>query len=525
MNALTPLALTSEPLLRAIQAGDFANLSDLATKAGRNKSNMARDLGILEEAGLIARSEPTKPALTPAGLDQLVAIERANPVRVLHGDIERDPLNPRRVFDEGFIAGVAESIFNDGKLDGLLQPLLIRARVGGEKPYRLIAGENRWRAIGKLIAEGRWPVDLPVPHVVRIMSDEEAAVAALIENIQRNDLSAVDEALTFEHLKTTLGWSNADIAAKIKKSPEFVQQRLRVLTLPEEVQARMRLPKTDENRIGFKEARKLFTASREPTRPKAPELSPKLAVALLELAHKIESAPMIIGEPGFTNLTSRPVGGALATLNERKIVSLKEWGGQVFAKILLHSSGAVTFLEDVGFYGPKRDEVIWQARTAIMAPQRASEATRDGRYITPELNTAVTPDDVVDVEPNEAKESASSGALPGHAAQPDPSAQRALTQRMAEVRAELTSQADANPVRSSASIFARDQSAEIVSTMIDRPGAALVTLASSMDGQVITFAVMSEDEGRAVCSSLVESGLWLSVTIHDRSGKLLVAWG
>lgn len=832
MNALTQLGFSSAPLLTVIQAGDFASLADLAAKAGRDKRNISRDLTTLEEAGLVVRTEPSKPTLTPAGVDQLAAVDRANAPVVLHDQIEADPLNPRRVFHDEALTALADSIYDDGKLT-LLQPLVIRPREGGPKPFRLVAGERRWRAIGRLIADGRWPAELPVPTSIRALSDEEAAILALVENMQREDLSAVDEALTFEHLAETLGWSNADIAKHIKRTPEYVQQRRRVLKLPEEIQSRMRLPKSDENRIGFKEARKMFTVSKEPARPKAPELSPKLALALLELAHRIEAAPMTLnGEVGFTVLAQRPTGGALATLNERKVVVLREWGGQVFAKIQLYTSGAVTYLEDVGFYGPKRDEVIWAARTAIMSPQRASEATRGGRYITPELNTELVAEEPVAGEADDAVEeetgssaetadvsapnplskavyftdevqkaalaayraadardanarfgkvagtttiegeawpegvteelattwkeyprvkfmltksskdrwfvsistqqggpgyggqgspwhvytndplfltrgdalayavaratnqlqewgtkrnirewfagvlaqdqlqssrtpeaalilekaarkpklspkailflaeilvaserrpsqhfnfspfpvadvdwsiyqreesrtgiSATTGlhsamidkdapgapagvylndvgrarllldglisrredlgdsawlyglrrdagltseqasalrktgkfyfenlnvqaALPSETNPVRPEAQRALDQRMAEVRSEM---AETNPVRDQAarspSIFARDQPAEIVSEMIDRPASALVTLASSVTGQVITFAAMSEDDGRSICSSLVESGLWLSVTIHDRAGKLLVAWG
>lgn len=392
MNALTPLALTSEAMLRTINAGDFATLSDLATKSGRDKRHITRDLAILEKGGLILKADGGRPTLTDAGLDQLAAIERANTPLVLHDQIEPDPLNPRRVFHPEALQALAESIYDDGKLT-LLQPPVIRPREGGPKPYRLVAGERRWRAIGLLIADGRWPATTPVPVSIRPMSDEEAAILALVENMQREDLSPVDEAMTFEHLAETLGWSNADIAKHIKRVPEYVQQRRRVLKLPADIQARMRLPKSDENHIGFKEARKMFTVSKEPERPKTPQLSPKLALALLELAHKIEAAPMIInGETGFTVLTQRPTGGALATLNDRRIVLLREWSGQVFAKIQLYTSGAVTFLEDAGFYGPKRDEVIWTARTAIMSPHRASEATRGGRYITPELNTELAPE-------------------------------------------------------------------------------------------------------------------------------------
>lgn len=380
MNALTPLALTSEPLLRVIAAGDFTSLADLAVKAGRDRRNMSRDLKVLETGCLVVMASPTRPELTPEAVEQLAAIERANPVRVLHADIERDPMNPRRKFDEAFVASLAESIFNDGKLDGLLQPLVIRPRDGGDKPYRLVAGENRWRAIGKLIAEGRWPADLPPPSSIRVMSDEEAAIMALIENMQRQDLSPVDEALTFKHLRDEMGWSNADIAKHINRTAEFVQQRQRVLELPADVQERMRLPKSDENRIGFKEARRMFQQHRPSDVPRL-ELEPNLALALAELAHKVQEEPAAeVSEPGFTQISGWPTVGPLAELNIRKVVTFKTVGDKTFAKILAHSSGALAWLEGQNFYVDPQAVIDHWAAQAFSDEVREKHAQLVAQY-------------------------------------------------------------------------------------------------------------------------------------------------
>lgn len=387
MTALTQLGFTSAPLLKAIQAGNFVGMADLAEKAGRNKANTSRDLRILEDAGLVVRPDPHRPELTAAGLEQLAAVDRANAPRVMHDQIERDPFNPREDFDEEFIKGLAESIYDGGKLT-LLQNLVIRPREGGEKPYRLVAGEQRWRAIGLLIADGRWPADLPVPNVIRVLTDEEAEVLALIENVQRQNLNAIDEARRYKHFRDVRGWSTAKIAEASGRSQKHVQNLLRCLELPSDVQERMRLPKGDERHIGAREARSLFQVAKD--EPPKLELEPKLALALLELADKAQKFPAPqFGEVGFTELTMWPgFGSALSVLNSRKVIVIRSGDGKsnaAYAKIQGHSSGALAWLEARGFNADP-DAAIVEARQSALSPEKLAEAETAGLYVTDYLN-------------------------------------------------------------------------------------------------------------------------------------------
>lgn len=386
MNALLPLAVTAEPVLRAIQAGGFSSTAQLGALANRDPKNMARDLGRLAEAGLILRGETIDDksvTLTAAGLEQLSAIERANAVQPLHDEIEADPFNPRDDFDEEFIKGLADVIFAGGKRDGMLQRIVIRPREGGSRPFRIIAGENRWRAIGLLIADGRWPRDLPPPTEIRIMTDEEAEIFSLLENVQRMNLNAIEEAKRYKHFRDVRGWGTAKIAETAKRSQKHVQNMLRCLDLPSDVQERMRLPKGDERHIGAREARSMFQQQREPEVPKL-ELDAPLTLVLLEVADKAQKFPAThLGEPGFTEITEWPTGGSLWMLNQKKVVTFKTVGDKSYVKVLGYSCGALAWLEARKFYSDP-DGAREHARKQIAG----LPAREDGLYYTPELNIA-----------------------------------------------------------------------------------------------------------------------------------------
>lgn len=380
MNALIPIAVTGAPLLRAIQGGEWAGLSELAILAERKTNNIVRDLSRLEEAGLVSLEVKTRPVLTAAGIEQLAAIGRANVVQPLFDEIEADPFNPRQDFDPEFIQGLAESIWAEGKRDGLLQRIVIRRREGGDRPYRLIAGENRLRAIGLLIADGRWPRDLPPPTEIREMTDEQAEVYALIENVQRLNLNAIDEANRYRHFRDVRGWSTAKIAETANRSQKHVQNLLRCLELPSDVQELMRLPKSDERHIGAREARRLFQQKTEPQVPRL-ELEPILALALAELAHKVQEQPTSeVSEPGFTRISGWPTVGALAELNVRKVVTFKTAGDKTFAKILAHSSGALAWLEGQNFYVDPQAVIDHWAAQAFSPEVREKHAQLVAQY-------------------------------------------------------------------------------------------------------------------------------------------------
>ncbi|MEW6337133.1 MAG: ParB/RepB/Spo0J family partition protein [Acidobacteriota bacterium] len=156
---------------------------------------------------------PDAPPLRPAGL-----------VEVAVSSIKPNPLQPRRRFAEEGLRDLADSI----RQHGLLQPIVVsRAGDGG---YVLIAGERRWRAA---VAAGLQRV----PAVVRETGgDEQTLALALIENLQREDLTPIEQARAYHHLRTELGLSQEAIAERVDKDRSTVANALRLLQLSLEVQ-------------------------------------------------------------------------------------------------------------------------------------------------------------------------------------------------------------------------------------------------------------------------------------------------
>jgi ParB family chromosome partitioning protein len=140
-------------------------------------------------------------------------------------DIEKispNALQPRRSFDQAKIDELATSI----QEQGIIQPLLIRRTVGG---YELIAGERRLRAAMKAGLS-------KVPVVVREASDHDSLQLALIENVQREDLNAIEEAQAYRRLQEEFDLGQEEIAQKVGKSRPAVANSMRLLQLPEEIQ-------------------------------------------------------------------------------------------------------------------------------------------------------------------------------------------------------------------------------------------------------------------------------------------------
>lgn len=136
--------------------------------------------------------------------------------------IDPNPYQPRRSFTEEDLADLAASI----RQQGVLQPILVRER--GER-YQLIAGERRWRA-AKMVA-------LPtVPCLVHNLDDLQTLLLALIENLQREDLDAVEQARAYRQMIEEFGMTQEEVADHIGKSRPAVANCLRLLSLPAEVQ-------------------------------------------------------------------------------------------------------------------------------------------------------------------------------------------------------------------------------------------------------------------------------------------------
>jgi ParB family chromosome partitioning protein len=127
---------------------------------------------------------------------------------------------PRQAFDEDAIEELAASI----RSKGLLQPILVRP--AGEGQFEIVAGERRWRAAQKARLHD-------VPVIVRELTDEEAAEIALVENVQRVDLNAVEEARAYQRLIEVHGRTQEEIARAVGKSRSHVANAARLLQLPE----------------------------------------------------------------------------------------------------------------------------------------------------------------------------------------------------------------------------------------------------------------------------------------------------
>jgi ParB family transcriptional regulator, chromosome partitioning protein len=184
--------------------------------------SMIRDVQINTniEAFLATNPEPTSP--TNPTIQTNETLETA-PVRFVPVDhIVPNPHQPRRQFEEAALRELADSI----QEHGILQPLLVRST--GLDRYALITGERRLRAAKLLGLE-------TVPVIVREMTDREQAEVALIENLQREDLSPVETARAFRTLMKEFGLSQKELSERVGKSPATISLALRLLNLPNDI--------------------------------------------------------------------------------------------------------------------------------------------------------------------------------------------------------------------------------------------------------------------------------------------------
>jgi ParB family chromosome partitioning protein len=154
--------------------------------------------------------------------------------------IEPNNLQPRTRFDEAQLEELAQSI----KANGIVQPILVR-RIGGEK-YQIVAGERRWRAAQRAGLQ-------KVPAVIREVPDDRMLELALIENIQRQELNAIEEAHAYKRLIETLGLTQETVAQRVGRDRTFVTNYLRLLRLPEDIQQLV-----EEKKISMGHARALL---------------------------------------------------------------------------------------------------------------------------------------------------------------------------------------------------------------------------------------------------------------------------
>ena len=161
--------------------------------------------------------------------------------------IEPNRNQPRRNFDEDALSELAQSI----KEHGVLQPILVRPMIYGG--YQIVAGERRYRA-------SRLAGLTEIPAIIRELSDSETMQIALIENLQRRDLSPLEEAQGYRKLMDEYGFSQEDVARTVGKSRSAVANTIRLLGLPDEVKELL-----EQGKISAGHARALLSADHDDT--------------------------------------------------------------------------------------------------------------------------------------------------------------------------------------------------------------------------------------------------------------------
>ncbi|BAU26280.1 ParB family chromosome partitioning protein [Aneurinibacillus soli] len=231
------------------------------------------------------------------GLDALIpTVEVEEGDQILHADVRKirpNPYQPRKHFAEDALRELADSI----QEHGIIQPLVVRKSIKG---YELVAGERRLRAAKSLKLDH-------VPVVVKDFTDEQVMQIALIENLQREDLNAIEVAQAYQKLMETFSMKQEDLAKRVGKSRPHIANFLRLLHLPNEIQESV-----SRGTLSMGHARTLLAVENDEIK--------------LELAREVEAKLMSVRE--LEEIVQR--------LNEKKKVSreTKTDGNERFVKAL-----------------------------------------------------------------------------------------------------------------------------------------------------------------------------------------------
>ena len=209
---------------------------------------------------------------------------RSTGVKVIPVDrIESNPRNPRLAFDEATLEELASSI----REHGVLQPILVRPV--DENRFQLVAGERRWRA-SKIAGQAT------IPALVEEIDDDTAMEISIIENLQREDISVLDEAAMYDRMIREHGYSIRKLAEKLGKDKGYLENRLRLADAPPEVRELVSLRKDT-----LSHAYELMKVSDPKKRKKLADQVARNELSLVKLRERIEGRPTRVAtddEPG-----------------------------------------------------------------------------------------------------------------------------------------------------------------------------------------------------------------------------------
>ena len=231
----------------------------------------AKGLGMGLQALLGEAARPPAAAATGEA-----AVSRGGVREIEVARIRPNPNQPRVQFDEEALDELAESI----RIRGVLQPILVRRDPSEPNRYEILAGERRWRA-----AQAARLHEIPV--IIREMDDRGASEIALIENIQRQDLNAIEEGEGYRRLIEEFGHTQEELGRALGKSRSHIANTMRLLSLPDEVKTMIA-----EGRLSAGHARALVTA-RDPLTLARRIEQEGLSVRGIEAALREEKAPKL----------------------------------------------------------------------------------------------------------------------------------------------------------------------------------------------------------------------------------------
>lgn len=406
MYQLNILAVQNAPLLRALATDPNTAKAELATAVGKDRSNLNRSIAALAEAGLLAGTDDGERGLTDRGREQLAAIDRAegrggepgssdglppDHVLAIHAQLIPDPGNARKDWDSAEavadLAELAESINQSGLLQN---PMVKVAPVEFQTPdqpltYMLDGGERRWRAIGRLIADGRWPAERAI--LCRLIETDDLGhrLAALAENMQRRNLNPLEKAKAFDGLAESLAAQgvapdkiNREIADRVGVTIEHVQQHRAFLKLDDEDQQRLTLPKDDPQRMTVREARQRVSIKSD--------AEAKVAAVNVELVRvrlaAVELIAKVLAEGAYTysDVPVRPDASETETG-----ARLKELGWVTF------SASVMQWGKHKGFFTASRAHQMPHQLLATYATKPEVEARLDELYAEAGLTRGAAP--------------------------------------------------------------------------------------------------------------------------------------
>ncbi len=203
---------------------------------GRGLSALLGDSGVAAATAVMDKAGPAAPT-AGEGFKGLRSVPT--------GQLQAGRFQPRRQFDEDAIADLVDSV----REKGILQPILVRPYPGHPESFEIIAGERRWRAAQRAQLH-------EVPVIIRDLSDKEALEVALVENLQRQDLSPLEEADGYRRLVDEFGHTQEELAKAVGKSRSHVANMMRLLQLPDPIKAMV-----DKSQLSAGHARALLTAA------------------------------------------------------------------------------------------------------------------------------------------------------------------------------------------------------------------------------------------------------------------------